>query len=324
IFQNFEKNTGYSYNDLLRYFVKIGVIYVYANAFLYFVEIPIWEKFRPWWGRISQGYPPVDGVVLAFCLSVIIIYDNLGITPKKRLFYTISILTGISSIVSATAFVLAFVILLFTVPALVYKKNSLLRRNLLSSFTFVLLIVVTLSVIFRIKEPLLYERTTEMMNSKIAQILNNESDIEVNTLEMRDDRYEYLQNMYLKPFESRMFGVGYSKVNYNTDDLDNTSIFLEDQYSLNLITGGIVCNLLFIFLLLELFIRAFFNKKRPLNIRLLTGVSVIVLALAAFTSVVLDAFCIIATFSLIYSCSYYKHLDDASSKGNLNNIEAQT
>lgn len=316
IFQNFEKNTGYSYNELLKYFIKIGVIYVYVNAFLYFVEIPIWTKFRPWWGRISQGYPPVDGVVLTFCLSVIIIHNNLGITFKKRLFYTISILVGISSIVSATAFVLTFILLLFTSPVLFYKGNSLLRRNLLSSFSFILFIILILSIIFRIKEPLLYESTTEMMNNKIAQILNKESDIEVNTLEIRDNRYEHLQDVYLKFPENRLFGVGYNKVNYNVEELDNNSIFLEDQYSFNLITGGIISNVLFIILLLELFIRAFFFKKNSPNIKFLTGVSVIILALAAFTSVVLDAFCIIATFSLVYSCSYYRHLSDAPSSEN--------
>ena len=114
LFTFYERITGKSFQSLITFIVKVAVAHVIINTFLYFVEIPIWKSFHPYWGRISQGYPTIDVVVLSFSLAICLMYSRLELKSATRVLFSFILVVMTTTVIAIFFLSITFTLIIAT------------------------------------------------------------------------------------------------------------------------------------------------------------------------------------------------------------------
>jgi hypothetical protein len=301
LFSNFEKTTGIPYNRMLLFCIKTAALYVIINTFLYFVEFPVWTRYRPWWGRISQGYPTCDILSLAFVLTLTLLNKHIMISLIKRVMYSIVIIIGIAIIASGTGIVLVTIIMIAALFICMFESHSYILKKTFIVFISLTVIIITFGAIaLKTFDPDLYNGLYYVMESRIATLIGKEH--ELNTMTVRSDQIETMNKQHVNKIEHKIFGVGFGLVNYESKEIHNSKyIYVENQYALNKLTGGIISNTLFILFLCIYIFNELNRKHYELSDRILKILCPVFLAVSSFTVIPLGAYSIMLSFSIINS-----------------------
>jgi hypothetical protein len=285
---------------MLLFCIRTASLYIIVNTFLYFVEIPVWTRYRPWWGRISQGYPTCDVLPLAFVLALTILNKHLNINIIKRVIYSTVTTLGIALIASGTGIVLVSITMIAALFVCVFDSYSFVLKKNLLYFILTIVIAITSGItVLKIFDINLYNSLYFAMESRISNLIGKEH--EMNTMAIRSKQIEVMDEMYLKQAENKIFGVGFGLVDYSRKENHNSKyIYVENQYTLNKITGGIISNTFYI-LFICIFILKSLNKKYiELSDKILNIICLIFFAASSFTVVPLGVYSIILSFSIIF------------------------
>jgi hypothetical protein len=302
LFYNFEKTTGVPYNKMLLFCIRTATLYVIINTFLYFVEIPVWVRHRPWWGRISQGYPTGDVLSLAFVLALTLLNKHINISTIERVIHSTIITTGIAAIVSGTGIVLVTIIMISILLIYIFDSHSAILKKHLFYFISTIIIVITSGItVIKTFDTDLYNTLYFVMDSKFSNLTGQEH--EVNTMDIRTKQIDAMNEKNLHNIENKIFGVGFGRVNYDSKKIHNDNgkyIYVENQDALNKITGGIISNTFFV-LSICLFILKYLKKRHiALSDKILKILCPVFLAASSFTVIPLSVYSIILSFSIIF------------------------
>jgi hypothetical protein len=299
-FYYFTDLTKVSYNQLLTFFVKVGVSFSVVNTLLYFVDIPIWnESFHGWTGRIGRGYPTVDVVTQSYALITLLFFDNLKIGCLQRLFYTILVLLGILLQFSGTGTVLIACITLVCVFSCLFQLPNELRKNL-KMLLFSIPLSVFLSYLLLDKySPELLERSMFVLENRTSVLLGE--DPELNTMETRERQYKR-NLLYQNTAFRKMFGIGVGRTTFKSDIANNPSyIYIENQYSFNKICYGYFGAVLLIVFIMMFFLKSLLMKHITFSTRIFLCMGVIVFTINSNTVVPLSIFANSAPLALFYA-----------------------
>ena len=294
IFTYYEKVTGKTFADLMTFIIKMAVAHVIINTFLYFYELPIWKVFHPYWGRISQGYPTIDVVLLNFSLAIILMCEDVKIKPFTRIVFSFIITIGILLLASGTGFVmLAFVLSISILLPLI--KKTMTKGFKTAIITLGLLLVsfsIAVQIIKNVDESL-YESMYLSLQNRISIIFNKESELDINTMDVRETRRMGIKKLQTNDFDM-LFGRGFSNLNMDPGNKNTIgTIFLEDQYSINLLTIGVIGSILyFAYFIIESL--KYFRQKKYLS-----NVIILLFLISSFTSGCLINFSI-SLFAVIF------------------------
>lgn len=247
LFSFYEKITGKSFQSLLTFIVQVAVAHVVINTFLYFYELPIWKSFHPYWGRISQGYPTIDVVVLSFSLAICLMYSRLELKFGIRVLFSFILVVGNILLASGTGVVMIVFIFLWSILIPLFQKNGKKKiKAPLMTFIIVGLSFSAASQIIKHVDESLYESMYLSLQNRIAILTGSHSELDVDTMDVRDQRRRGIKR-FQTTFGEKIFGTGFAHIEMNpkNERLVGSTIFLEDQYSINMLTIGYVGNLLF-------------------------------------------------------------------------------
>lgn len=300
IYVNYKKLTGKALESYLLFIIRCASLWVYINFILYFVEIPIWETFRPWFGRISNGYPTVDVVCLNYALYIILFYGNLNVSGKERVFHTLSLVGGIISQFSGTGTVMLIFLLL---TSYITKRKCHDIRNSIK----ICILTLSLSSFFVVgwlskNQPELTEAATRVATDKFLILVGKQDDLDpwADTMKARSDQYESSKEQFIKTFGDYFVGLGYGNVVMNEVNRSN-DIFIEDQYRLNFITIGILGQLLFVLYIVIPFWHWFKFYKNNHDAIFIGIIPILLFLLSSVTTMTMAVFQIEVIFAFFYS-----------------------
>lgn len=280
LFTYYEEVTGKTMSSLLAFCLNVAVAHVVLNTFFYFVELPIWKTFHPYWGRISQGYPTIDVVTLSFSLAICLICNSLKWTICKRLCYALILVVGIGLLASGTGLVMLVVIFFGAFFTSLAGKNSKKQFMVSVSAFFIISVCFSFSIqIIKLVDSTLYEEMYLSVQNRFAILTGGKSEMDVNTMEVREERRKRLSRFLTSPID-KICGTGFAHVDMNPTNERNVgnAVFLEDQYSVNLLTIGYIGTVLYFgFLLIDLL--ACFKRKENLR-----GLIIGLFLISTFTS----------------------------------------
>lgn len=101
-------------NKLASLFVAVSVIFVLFNITAYFYHFPFMSVFRPQLGRISNGYPTSDALMLAFALIALFLFTP-RMRPRHMLLAVVLILGLIGNLTASGVICLACIGLLYAI-----------------------------------------------------------------------------------------------------------------------------------------------------------------------------------------------------------------
>lgn len=108
------------------------------------------------------------------------------------------------------------------------------------------IIISAASQIIKHVDESLYESMYLSLQNRIAILTGSHSELDVDTMDVRDQRRRGIKR-FQTTFGEKIFGTGFAHIEMNpkNERLVGSTIFLEDQYSINMLTIGYVGNLLF-------------------------------------------------------------------------------
>jgi hypothetical protein len=300
-FYSFKELTHTSTIRFLTFITKVGVSFVIINTTLYFVELPIWEEYQPWWGRISCGYPTMDTISLSYVLVILLYFENIIIKPLKRWIYVCIILFGI--FVQATGTGIVIIGGVTTVSLfyfLFFNSSKLLRKNVLAIVTTIIVVLALFPIIINKFQPEQYNQISFLIDNKISNLLGE--DVDLNTMEMRENQYKKAlmrQDTDLK----KIFGIGLGDVTFNMEVKENNpnSIYIEDQYSLNKISYGYIGFVFFILFIMITIGEIISMKQVVWQTKILFCLSIMIFAANSKTLISLVLFSNTAFFAFFYA-----------------------
>ena len=297
-----EELTGKSYNQIFKVTIQIAAIYVILNTVFYFIESPVWIYQRKWWGRITLGYPTIDVVSLAISLSILLLNPKLEMSIGSKIGFSILILLGISIQGSGTGFVLIFVCFASALVVVFSKAGQrLFFSYLLMSLIFIF--ILGINVLIKTNEEV-YNNLSLVIENRISVLLGKDSQLGYDTMEMREDHYRFLERHYLRDhFSNKLLGMGFDLVNYDQSIIRSNKpyIYVEDQSSLNLLTGGMISYILYYVFLFFSILSVFFNKKNNFSLRVLGALSFVILGLASYTTFPMGSYSVLLMVAMVYS-----------------------
>lgn len=280
VFTYYTDFTGKPVCSLITFIVKVAVAHVIINTFLYFVEFPIWKSFHPYWGRISQGYPTIDVVTLSFSLAICLMYEKLKLNNTTRVIFSFILVVGNILLASGTGVVMIVFIFLcaLLIPLLQKKDRSKLKVSLVT-LAIVGVSFSAASQIIKYVDENLYESMYLSLQNRISILTGSESELDVDTMDVRDKRRQGIKR-FQNTLYDKMFGTGFAHIDMNpkNESLVGNSIFLEDQYSINILTLGYVGTILFYFVF---FLAIYSSLRKKENLRALI---ICLFVISSFTS----------------------------------------
>lgn len=302
----FEKLTKKPFSVLYNKVVVFGVVFVLLSLTLFVVYVPIWEKFRPWYGRISVGYPTMDAISLCYALCIVLFCKGLNFNQVKRVFYILVLLLGIFLQVTGTGFAaLAFIIL---------YSGFVLRRKYFPSVHSIswrnaIIIISTLGLValLYVAEvfPELYMKSMNVLQMKIETIIGAEDESVEDTMDIRKEQFEYAKRNFQDDILKKIFGIGFGRYNME-DHTDKKFVYVEDQYSSNIIAYGYVGFFLFMMIFVSMLYEIIKKMKNFPNQSILMFASLVVFAMNCKTLIPLYLYANAALFALMYASFKYK------------------
>ncbi|GJM62000.1 hypothetical protein PEDI_25520 [Persicobacter diffluens] len=258
LFLNYEHLTNFPYEKLIRITVRLMVLFVYVNIIFFTVDFHIFDRFRPWYGRISHGYPTMDCITLCYGLILYLFSNVKNDSKMKFIFVFFTFLLGIGMQVTGTGsvallFILLGVFILFILDKHFFLENK--RKSMVLVLLFFLCCFWGGIMVLKQTSPLLFEKIQNVAISKI-QILTGEGASTVNnTVDIRKEQYELAKRRFVKNEIEATFGVGTGRFLLSTTRSDR--IFIENQFDANLIAFGFVGEAFFLFMIFCMFLEAF-------------------------------------------------------------------
>ena len=274
IFLNFDATTGKTYYQYFRYLINVACVFVLLNLFLYFYEIPIWEEFRPWFGRISNGYPTTDVVCLSYSLLILIFDENLRLSKFRRMLSTIIVVSGIIMQVSGTGIFLMAIIILVFIYCQFKKGSDVLRKNMRNSFVFILVLLsIGFSILYK-NEPQIANSALSLVTNKISYFIGDEKiqtewegiSFDSDTMEFREDEFKESSKLLKTPLDY-LTGIGFQKVSTSYKYWKPGTMYVESQYDCNLITIGYLGSLLFVLFIISP-LKKWYMLRSEMNVHL--------------------------------------------------------
>ena len=293
-------------SNLFEFALKCVAVFCVLNILLYFIELPIWEQYRKYFGRVSIGYPTTDVVLLGLSYASVLFNKNINIRYITRLVLLIGVPLNIILMSSGTG----LIILLFITA---YYFINRIRRI---TFDFVIkLCIIVLSIYFVGTGVInyvaknytdLYVQFNFLVENKIDTILGNTDDKDVNTMKTRENQFKEAMEQNVDSGFKAIFGIGFSRLRMGVDDDEHNYIQIENQYG-NIIVGmGYIGVILFVFFLVG---NIYTCAKYGGNICEIIAVN-IVFALGCCTNILLASYTIASYLALYYSYIVlsYNHL----------------
>lgn len=310
LFYNMEKVTcsALTLNKFQKLYVNIMAIYAVANAFFYFIPLPIWLPVYTYWGRISVGYPTIDAVMVGSALMILLYNSNLVFNVRKKIALILIFIFSILSQASGTGMVIVALLLIsfalyftkFGFPQ--FYNRDIIELNKKSLITALLVLAISISSIIgalSVRNPELMDNLIANAENRFYILINSQesSALEVNTMEKRSTEFKRAQNKYQKSDINKLFGVGYAPVSLMKISSDR--VYIEDQFHLNLFTVGYIGTFIYFALLFSMLKLAVRLYGKRLNFYLYTNMVIVIFAIS-FTSICFSAFGIIGIICLLY------------------------
>lgn len=293
IFRHTHSITSYNISTAINIYVKVMVYYCIINLILYFIYVPIWKTWHPYWGRITVGYPTVDVVLICFALILLYFYPNKWHNTKITV-YSIILIMSLLGLASGTGILLLILFygsyMIYMIHVSIKKKN---RKGYISNYVkkpFLLcnlfLIVLFSSFLTYIQNttPELAEALYSQMENRVYIMLGKEeeSQMKVNTMTIREEEFFNVDREILqKNVYANVFGIGFGRLSSNPE-ATRPFFFLESQYHIFRVALGWLGTIWLYLILCYLLFKAIKIKK--LNKRYLAVLSILYLLASSFTT----------------------------------------
>ena len=281
--------------------IKTSIVFVILNTILYFIYIPIWTRFQPWFGRISCGYPTMDVITLGYTLILLLFYPNIPISTYKRSIFTIIVIMGLLLQFSGTGLVVLLLISFTSFTFYLFHPSNKLYKSTLISFAFFFFFSISLFSYIKFYFPNELEKGMILVNNKINILTGNISANEANTMEIREEQFNSIRKKQDNNFKV-LFGLGLGNLT-NGAHKDNDSYMIEDQYGINLVCYGVIGYSLFLAILISKSINIIRFRKTPLHFKLLFLLSIMIFAANCKTLIPLVLFSNYMFFAFFYVIS---------------------
>ena len=305
-FSNIQTVTNISLERCKKILIYIAVYFIIINIILYFIDLPIWNKSRPW-GRITRGYSTVDVITLNLTLILLLIDKTINLKFYKRLFLTFVVTIGIIVQASGSGMVYLIIIYVSTFYLCIKKKKDIyfkeIKKTLGLLFITIFLFLTSAFTYISIKYPYISNGFIYMVSSRALVIIGQSNDNNTNTMEMRKKQGEIANKTFIKNDTDFLLGIGFSSISLT--ERTNQTLYIEEQYSLNKITIGYIGNSLFILIILYNLYKLRYLKE--LYLRIMYGCFWTIFALSCKTVAPLNIVPLIIYYSFYYTL-FYKEL----------------
>lgn len=305
------KKTNISITDLCRHFTYGMVSYVYISLLLYYYELPIWNNYHVYWGRLTVGYPTIDTVVLGLAMIMVFFNRELKYSLKEKLFYSLTLTVGIIMQASGTGIIVLSLIIMALFAFLlrnictnkIHKNGLNLSRTILIYILSIILTSSTAYTIFKKNNPELAIGMEAQVTNRINIALGKQDNsiiYNVNTWEVRQNYMNNAERFLRGNDVNRIFGVGYgniSMINYDKPEF----VKFEDQYNYNLFTIGYFGAAICFIMLIDYALLVLKKTHNDIISLFLYDLPTIVIGASCFTSICLTAIGILSFFALYYS-----------------------
>lgn len=275
LFLNFQRFTNKNIIVLIDFFIKLLIISVILTPFLYFLEPSFLKSGFKQWGRIGVGYPTMDGQVLVFGLSLILLIKNYSLL-KGSIIISLLIL-GILMQNTGTAYV--------TTTAIILYYLFFTQKNNLKSIYFVGFILLFLIMLILYEYSDLLKNFLWLFTEKIDSIISGKQSV---SEQIRAEQFLNLKKNISSMYEL-LFGLGFK-------------IYVENQYSFMIVGFGYVGLLFFALFLSNNLLYGFIIRKRDYSILFTVT---IIFSLTSYTLVSLYLFPTEALFAFGIGISYH-------------------
>lgn len=305
IFSNMEVYTNITYERYIKHYINAMCLYVIVDILLYFIPVPfLIANPQRYWGRLTVGYPTIDVILICSALGFLFFNRNRW-SIKEILIRSIILFIGVCIQASGTSIILCLIVLGLLVlyicnVGIKYVDTSDIRRSFLM---FLMLLFVggsTVLTAFKNNNPTLYESMYLQLENRFYILIGQEeeAELEVNTMQQRDDHLQRATKRFLNDDVSKLIGVGFGNV--SVSKFDKNHIFAEDQSTFNKITIGLLGNAVYFVVLFGMFtlVWFFFNKTPIFYVFILTW---LFLLMSSFTSGNILSFGPIGLWTLVYS-----------------------
>lgn len=277
IFSIYENVTHDKYDNLLKYFIKLLVIFVILTPIIYFTSPFFMVAHFKQWGRINIGYPTMDAenLVIGITLMLFVFKERFLKALSVILFFILGIFMQLTATGFATlGFILGYYLFSFSK----YKVNQ-------KSIIFIgILASIIISFIIAQYGDLLKDQLY-LLNMKVNAILDPSTS---KGLSMRATEFhEHMQ--YLDDPFSNFFGIGFK-------------IYLENQYDWFRVGTGLLGFYGYILFLINIIIYGFFIRKQDRNILFLSSV---IFALTSYSLITLYLFPTEASYAMMIGYSLH-------------------
>ena len=289
IFSVYEIVTKDKYENILKFFIKLLIIFVIITPIIYFTDPFFMVKDFKQWGRINIGYPTMDSenLVLGILLMLFVFEEKFF----KALIIMLILILGIFMQLTATGFAtLGFILIYYIFSFSKYKVN---QKSIV--FIGILAFIIISFIIYRYGD--LLRDQLYLLQIKVNALLNpaNSKSLSLRAQEF-SDQIRYLND----PF-SNLFGIGFK-------------IYLENQYDWFRIGTGLIGFIGFIMFLSSLTIYGYIIRKKDRNILFLSSV---IFAMSSYSLITLYLFPTEASFAMMIG--YSIHLQRRNKIAKINN-----
>ena len=275
VFSVYEIVTKDRYENLLKFFIKLLIVFVIITPLIYFTEPFFMVHNFKQWGRINIGYPTMDAenLILGIVLMLFIFRERLF----KALYIVLFLVLGLFMQLTATGFAtLGFV--------LVYYLFSQYKVNQKSIIFISILAFIIISFTIYMYGDLLKEQLY-LLKIKVEAILNPSNS---KSLSIRAEEFNN-QIKYLNDFFTNLFGIGFK-------------IYLENQYDWFRIATGFIGFIAFILFLISSIIYGYFTINKDRGILFLSS---IIFAMTSYSLITLYLFPTEASFAMMIGYSIH-------------------
>lgn len=291
---------------LVRFFAQSMVLYSLLSVFLYFVRIPIWNDFqRFYWGRVTVGYPTIDVVNCAIAVGILFFCSEREFSIFHKIVDIFVLVVFIILQTSGTGFGLLFGLLVGTIFCVCFKfkldSSEISNIKKVAFGVGVVLFTFGSSVYGFLNryDPMLLDNMTLQFENRVAIMMSEKnSDLDLNTMEMREDKYEKAKELYLKTPIDEFFGAGFGKVSYNPKKhFSGTRVFLESQWHLELFSEGYLGGCIMLLIFVEIGKGMLMSRK----VRLYSLYGLCCIFVSLFTSCTFMSFALSGSFMLLFA-----------------------
>ncbi len=268
VFYYYEELTQKTYISLFKQLVLLSCFFVIFNIIFYFKYIPIFIQPRPWFGRISQGYPTMDIITLSYSVVLFLfLHSNFNFNKIKNLIIISILFLGMVMQMTGTGFVIIGMLaggMIFSHFNYVKIKFSSSQKLFWKTVVLGAFFLVMAIMYVKVNYPGLYKGMYGLGQVKINILLGNTEKGQPNTLEYREFQFQKAYDRYCNTDLKRFFGIGYDKI--SLVNRTQATIYIENQYGINKVAMGFLGNGIFYLFLVSLIYEAFLVKKYDLQL----------------------------------------------------------